>query len=115
MDEKQLLKIALFTSLIGLIILLIIEQKIDLTNSNISNITRDDIDDKVKIKGEITRITETPGLYIIDVKDFTGEIKVIVFKDQPLELKNGDIIEVEGTVALYKDFVEIIAKRIIVL
>ncbi len=115
MKEKTLLKVALLTSLVGILILLFILEKIDLSSSNIANITKDNLDEKIKIKAEVTKVTETPGLYILDVKDFTGSIKVVVFKDEPLEIKQGDILEIEGQVTSYKDQVEIIAKKITVL
>ena len=88
MQEKTLLKIALITSLVGILILLIILDKIDVSSSNINAINKTLIDKQVKIKGEITRITETPGLYIINVKDNTGNIDVIIFKEEKLEVSS---------------------------
>ena len=115
MQEKALLKIAFITAIIGVLILLFILDKIELSNFNIVNLSKDDLDEKVKIKAELINIRETPGLYILEVKDFSGKITVIVFKDEPLELKKGDILEIEGQVTSYKDKIEIIAKKIVVL
>ena len=115
MKEKNLLKMSLIVSLIGILTLLFILNKIELTSFNIQNITKDNLDEKVKIKGELVKITETPGLYILNVKDFSGEIIIIVFKDEPLELKVGDVLEIEGQVSSYKDKIEIIAKKITII
>lgn len=115
MQEKTLLKISFITALAGLLILLFILDKIELSNFNISNLSENDIDKKVKIKAELLSIKETPGLYILNVKDFSGEITVIVFKDEPLNLKQGDVLEIEGQVTGYKNKIEIIAKKITVL
>ena len=115
MEEKTLLRIALITSLFGILILLIILDKIDVSDSNIDAINETFLDRQVKIKGEITRITETPGLYIINVKDNTGNMGVIVFKEEKLELEKGNIVEVEGQVVEYQGKTEIIAKKITIL
>ena len=115
MQERALLKVAVITALIGILILLFILEKVELSNFNIANVTKNEVDKKVKIKAELLSIKETPGLYILDVKDFSGEITVIVFKDEKLDLKKGDILEIEGQVTSYKDQVEIIAKKITIL
>ncbi len=115
MKEKTLIKLSFITSIIGIVILLFIMDKIELSKSNISNLTQNDIDKKIKIKAELLRITETPGLYLLNVKDFSGEISVVVFKDEPINLTKGDILEIEGQVTNYKDKIEIIAKKITIL
>lgn len=115
MKEKTLLKISLITAIIGILVLLFILDRISLSNINISNLTKENLDEKVKIKAELIKVTETPGLYLLTVKDFSGEISVIVFKDEQLELKQGDVLEIEGQIASYKDKIEIIAKKITVL
>ena len=115
MNEKLLLKISFITAIIGILILLFILQKIELSKVNLNNITKNDIDKKIKIKGELISITETPGLYILNVKDFSGEIAVIAFKEEKLDLKKGDILEIEGQITGYQDKIEIIAKKITIL
>ncbi len=115
MKEKTLIKLSFITSIIGIVLLLFIMDKIELSKSNISNLTQNDIDKKIKIKAELLRITETPGLYLLNVKDFSGEISVVVFKDESINLTKGDILEIEGQITSYKDKIEIIAKKIIVL
>lgn len=115
MQEKTLLKISLITSLVGILILLIILDKIDISDSNINQVNKTDIDKLVKIKGEITRITETPGLYIINVKDNTANMDIIIFKEEKLELEKGNIIEVQGQVTEYQGKLELIAKKVVIL
>ena len=115
MDERILLKISLITSLVGILVLLIILEKIDVSDSNISAIDKNLSEKQVKIKGEITRIRETPAFSMINVKDNTENIDVIVFKEESLELKEGDIIQVEGQVTEYQGKLEILAKRIVIL
>ncbi len=115
MQEKTLLKISLITSLVGILILLIILDKIDISDSNINQVNKTFLDKQVKIKGEITRITETPGLYIINIKDNTGSMDIIIFKEEKLELEKGNIIEVQGQVTEYQGKLELIAKKVVIL
>lgn len=115
MKEKTLLKISVITAVVGILILLFILDKISLTSVNIGNLTKEDLDKEIKIKAELIKITETPGLYLLTVKDFSGEMTVVVFKDEILELREGDILEIEGQVTSYKDKIEIIAKKITIL
>lgn len=115
MREKDLLKIALVCSLIGILIILFIVYKYEVPNYNIKDIDKSMLNEKVSIKGQINRITETPGLYILNIKDSTGEITVVVFKEEDLDLLENNLVEVEGEIAEYKNEVEIIAKQIKVL
>jgi RecJ-like exonuclease len=115
MNEKTLLKISLIASLIGILILLIILDKIDISDSNINLINKTLIDKQVKIKGEVTRITETPGLYILNIKDNTGNIDIIIFKENKIDLEKGNIIQVEGQVTEYQNKIELIAKKVVIL
>src|SRR3989344_4088476 len=115
MKDKTLLKISLVTTVIGILILLFILDRISLSNSNLSNITKDNLDENIKIKAELVKITETPGLYILTVRDFSGIMTVIVFKDESLELKEGDVLEIEGRVTSYNGKLEIIAKKITII
>ncbi len=113
MQDTTLLKISLICSIIGIFILLLINENLTLSSSNISQINSTMLDKDIKIKGSITKIKETPGLIILEVQDSNAKIPVIVFKDnQNATLKKGYIIEVEGTVTKYQDLIEIQAKRI---
>lgn len=57
-------------------------------------------------------LKETPGLYIINLKDSTGEIPIIVFKEDDLNLTKNQLIEVQGIIVEYKDNPEVQAKTI---
>ena len=92
--------------------ILFIVQKYEVPNYDIKDVDKSKLDEKVSIKGQVERVTETPGLYILNLEDSTGEITVVVFKDEILDILEGDLLEVEGTVTEYKNNVEIIAKQI---
>lgn len=112
MQESTLLKVSLIVSLIGIFLILLISEKISLPTSNINLINETHIDKNVKVKGIVESIAETPGLIILTLKDTTGSITVIIFKDEELKLEKNSLIEVEGTVVKYKNKLEINAKKV---
>src|SRR3989344_6252816 len=134
MKESTLFKFALAVSLIGILALLIIVEKIDLPLNSINSIKNAEEESithsfisylfsifsiknakegEIKVKGTIEGIKETPGLFILNVKDETGNINVIVFKENNLNFTKNSLVEIEGTVQEYQGKNEVIAKRII--
>jgi len=112
MDEKVLFKISLLSGLLGIFIIFLILERVDLNDSNIGSINLTLVDQEVKIKGYITNFKETPGLYLITIKDNTGEIPVIVFKENPINLSKNQLIEIYGIIVEYKSKPEVQAKTI---
>ena len=112
MKETTLLKISILVSVLGVFFLMVISELSHIELSKISDITKKDLETKVKIQGKLLSIQETPGLYILTVTDFTSTITIIVFKEDPLELKKNSNIEIEGKVTEYQGKLEIIADTI---
>ncbi len=110
--EKTLLKVSLIFALIGILILIFLSEKLSLESSQISSITNSSIDKSVKVKGTIASIKDTPSVLILTLKDNTGEIKVVAFKNQNITLQKNSIIEVEGIIKQYQNSLEIEAKKI---
>lgn len=117
-DEK-LLRIALITSLIGIIGLIIFTPSIEVKKVDISDITRAMIDEKVCIDGVITDIAESSSKtnYFLTINDGESQIQMIVFEKQVAEIqsRNLDIedfrnrkVEVIGTITEYKSNLELI-------
>ena len=67
----------------------------------INSLNKDNLDSVVRIKGAVESFAETPGLYLVNVKDGTGRITVVIFKDEPLDLQEGLKLEIIGTVVEY--------------
>ena len=117
-DEK-LLRIALITSLIGIIGLIIFTPSIEVKQVDISDITRAMIDEKVCIDGVIIDIAESSSKtnYFLTINDGESQIQMIVFEKQVAEIqsRNLDIedfknrkVEVIGTITEYKSNLELI-------
>lgn len=117
--DDKLLKIALITSLIGIIGLLIFTPTIDVKKVEISDITRSMIDEKICVDGVITDISPSSSKtnYFLTINDGKSQITLIIFEKQLAEIqsKNLDIndfenrkVQVTGTVTEYKSNLELI-------
>lgn len=117
-DEK-LLRIALITSLIGIIGLIIFTPSVEVKQVDIKDITRAMIDEKVRVDGVITDIAQSSSKtsYFLTISDGESQIQLIIFEKQLAEIqsRNLDIedfknhkVEVTGTITEYKSELELI-------
>jgi len=113
MKEKNLLKIALICSLLGLLILYLVSNNIEIKEKNIEKITLDNKDEFVNIKGTISNIVNTEKVTIIKILQ-PQEITVVLFKNEnkTTTIQQGNEIEVIGKVDEYEGKIEIIADRV---
>lgn len=94
-------------SLIGIFILLIVSETESKNIIDIKESLEKEVDQEVKIKGKITTLTETPGLILLNLKDNTGEIKALLFKEEKINLQKSIQVEVTGIIKEYKNEKEI--------
>jgi RecJ-like exonuclease len=111
MENSTLLKLSFIVSIVGIFILLIILEYQEIPFYQIKDITKDHLEKSVKIQGTIITIKETPGLYLLKVKD-TKIIPVMIFKEEEIDIKKNSKVEIEGKVTEYKNELEIIADKI---
>jgi len=113
MIESNLIKISLILSLVGIVILILISDKIKIKDYQINELSKEVLEKEVTVSGKIVNIKETPGLEIITISDNTKPIKVVLFKDEnKIQLKKGQEIEVTGKLKIYQKDFEIEAKEI---
>lgn len=117
--DDKLLRIALITSLIGIIGLLIFTPTIEVKKVKIEDINRGMIDEEVCIECVITDISQShsKSSYFLTVNDGTGQMSLIIFEKQAAEIQsnNFDIedfknrkVEVTGKITEYNSELEII-------
>lgn len=117
--DDKLLRIALITSLIGIIGLIIFTPSIEVKKVDISDITRAMIDEKVRVDGVITDIAQSSSKtsYFLTINDGEGQIQLIIFEKQLAEIKTRNLnidefknqkVEVTGTITEYKSNLEMI-------
>ena len=117
--DDRLLRIALVTSLIGIIGLIIFTPSVEVKKIDINDISRAMIDEKVCVDGVITDISQSSSKtnYFLTINDGEGQITLIIFEKQAAEIqsRNLDIesfknrkVEVIGTITEYKSNLELI-------
>ena len=110
MDQKTIEKMAIITTIVGIILLYIISQDITPT------VLKETIPDTTKtmtITGTITKITTVDKAIFIEVEGQTIETtKAIVFTSEPIGIKTGDHVEIQGATQIHNGKVEIIANEI---
>ena len=112
MDNKTLFKISLACSLMGILLIVYISDKIEAPLFNIEELTKEKIDQEIRIKGEIKNFNDLPSLVLMEVEDKTGTITVMFFKEKNVTIKKGQKIEVDGKLVEYEDKLEIEADSI---
>ena len=108
-----MLSISFIFSLIGILVVLLVSFVSSPKLYSISDLDKNDIDQVVRVRGNIESFHETPGLYLINLADDSGKITVVVFKNDEMDLTEGMFVEVIGSVVEYGDQIEITAKEIV--
>ena len=90
MQESTLLKLSLICAIIGIIILFFLSRAIKFPESPLL-----EEDGNYDVKGRIARITQREKVTYIDLQK-EDELTVILFKDYPVDLHQGDYVEVIG-------------------
>ncbi|WP_298499445.1 OB-fold nucleic acid binding domain-containing protein [uncultured Methanobrevibacter sp.] len=117
--DDKLLRIALITSLIGIIGLIIFTPTIEVKKVEIKDISRGMIDEEVRIDCVITDIAQSSSKssYFLTINDGTGQMQLIIFESQAAEIQSNNMdidefknkrVEVTGKITEYKSDLEII-------
>lgn len=117
--DDKIFKIALITSLIGVLGLIFTTPLIEMKEVSIDEIDRGMIDEQVSIEGVVEEVkTSSSGSsYFLTINDGTGKITLIIFESALQDLKESEIdikdfkdkrVKVSGTITEYKSSMEII-------
>lgn len=117
--DDKLLRIALVTSLIGIIGLLIFTPSIEVKKVKIEDIDRGMIDEEVCIDAVVTDIasSHSKSSYFLTINDGTGQMTLIVFEKQLAEIQSNSLdihdfkdrkVEATGKITEYNSDLEII-------
>ncbi len=110
MNESFFLKIALFFSLIGIILLYLISRNIEINDTTIEKLMQAKENDFVSLKGVIKEIKNisSGNIYVLSEEN---TIQVFAFSDKS-NFEIGDKINVKGKLSEYNGKKEIIADTI---
>ncbi len=117
--DDKLLKIALITSLVGIIGLIAFTPTIEVKEVDIKDINRGMIDEEVRLGGVISDIAQSKSKtsYFLTINDGEAQIQLIIFESQVGEIQSRNIdiedfrghkVEVVGTVTQYNSEMELI-------
>lgn len=117
--DDKLLRIAMITSLIGLIGLIIFTPSIEVKKVEIQDINRGMIDEEVSVDCVVEDIkaSQSKSSYFLTINDGTGQISLIIFESQLAQINNNQVdiesykgkkVNVVGTVTEYNSQLELI-------
>ena len=117
--DDKLLKIALVTSLIGLIGLILFTPSIEVKKVKIEDITRAMIDEEVSIDCVVSEVksSSSGSSYFLTINDGTGQMQLIIFETQIAQMQTNSLkiedfkdkkVNVIGKVTEYNGQLEII-------
>ncbi len=113
MNEKIILKISLIIVVLGLVFLTFYSDGVEL--KAVERIDSALPEQEIKLKGIINRLTTTEKVSFIELEGQKVEkTKVILFPDGDIYLKEGDYVELSGTVEEYQGEKEVIANKVTV-
>jgi DNA/RNA endonuclease YhcR with UshA esterase domain len=121
MEDKQIFKLALFTTIFGLVGMMFSANYIMPQEVKIKDINRGMLDKEVLVEGLVTDVSQSRngGTFFLELMDGTGKIKLIIFESAAFEIQKTDIsilsfnkrrIRVVGRVTEYKGSLEVILK-----
>ena len=117
--DDKLLKIALVTSLIGLIGLIIFTPSIEVKEVKIEDINRGMIDEEVSINCVVSDVksSSSGSSYFLTINDGTGQMNLIIFESQLSQMQSNSLdiedfknkkVKVVGKITEYNNEMEII-------
>ncbi len=109
MKEDTLKRIALIFGVLGVILLYLISSDLSVDEISIERITKDNIGERVKIKGSVSNLYGTNTTTFIEISQ-PASLTVVIFDN--ISIEQGDYIEVIGEIEEYNEDIEIIGKRV---
>ncbi|MBO6111395.1 MAG: RNA-binding protein [Methanobrevibacter sp.] len=117
--DDKLLKIALVTSLIGLIGLILFTPSIEVKEVKIKDVTRSMIDEEVSISCVVSDVksSKSGSSYFLTINDGTGQMPLIIFESQIAQMQTNNLdiedfkdkkVNVVGKITEYNNEIEIV-------
>ena len=113
MKDLTLFTAALVCSVAGIIVLFFISENISLSQTNIYDIDEIEPGKVVKERGCVEKASDTEKVMFLKVgQEKIEKVSIVLFKSSNITLKQGDYVEITGTVEEYKGAPEIIASKV---
>lgn len=121
MEDQVIFKIALATSILGLVGMMFFAEDIAPREIKIIDLNRGMLDEDVSVEGVVQSVKKSSksNTYFLDIMDGTGKISLIIFDSNVQDLQKANIsifglsdrrVKVTGKVSEYQGKIEIILK-----
>lgn len=121
MEDQVIFKIALATSILGLVGMMFFADDIAPREVKIMDLNRGMLDEDVSVEGVVQSVKKSSqsNTYFMDIMDGTGKISLIIFDSSVQDLQKANIsisglsnrrVKVTGKVSEYQGKIEIILK-----
>ncbi len=121
MEDKKIFKLALFTTILGLVGMMFSASYITPQKVQIKDINRGMLDKEVSLEGVVVGISQSQkgGTYFLELMDGTGKIKLVIFESAASEIQKTSIkisnfnnrrLHVVGRVTEYQGSLELVLK-----
>lgn len=107
----MLFKLALIVSFTGIFALFVISEKIEIPEKSIDELSENDIEKDVKIKGTVTKADNKDKIIVLEISQ-PNTISVALFKEDNLTIEKGKEVEVIGQVDEFNNQLQLIANEI---
>lgn len=113
MHDKTLLKIALLGSVIGVVLLFFISSQLSVGEQVISQLDELPEGKEVEVTGVVLRVSDTEKVMFLEIaEEKIEDVTVVLFKDGKVDVKEGDVVTIVGSLEEYQGKKEIIGNRV---
>jgi len=121
MEDKKIFKLALFTTILGLVGMMFSASYINPQEVQIKDMNRGMLDKEVSVEGLVTGVSQSQkgGTYFLELMDGTGKTKVVIFESAASEIQKTSVnienfnkrrVRVVGKVTEYQGSLEVVLK-----
>jgi len=121
MEDKKIFKLALFTTILGLVGMIFSANYITPQEVRIKDMNRGMLDKEVSVEGLVTGVSQSQkgGTYFLELMDGTGKTKVVIFESAASEIQKTSVnienfnnrrVRIVGKVTEYQGSLEVVLK-----
>ncbi|MBI2102216.1 hypothetical protein HYT55_00110 [Candidatus Woesearchaeota archaeon] len=111
MQEKMLFRISLLVTVVGLLLLFVFSE--ETSTPTLDSIEQMPQSKPIRMEGVVTKLVKKDTVYFATLDSIRHETtEIIIFPEEEIFLKEGNIVVVQGTTQKYKGENEIIASKI---
>ena len=111
MSDAQLMKFALAVSVTGLVVLFVLSAHLEPQTAQLQEISEPMVGQHIATTGQLTKLAVRDGTLFAVLHDEGAELRLVMFRADT-DAHEGDRVQAEGTLALYRGELELVARKI---